>query len=77
LITRHTQGSSALGPSIWLGGLATAVAIGFALTPAVARGSTSIRVICGVLGALMIVGAQRPTDYRLGCAVMVAYESML
>jgi hypothetical protein len=42
---------------IWLTGLALAVAIGFALTGAVHRGGKAVRVVCGVLAALMIANA--------------------
>ena len=43
--------------SVWITGLALAVAIGLALTRAVARGGTGIRVVCGILAGLMIANA--------------------
>jgi hypothetical protein len=42
---------------VWIGGLALAVTIGFALTPVVARGGNGIRAVCGVLSILMIGNA--------------------
>ena len=42
---------------VWIGGLMLAVIIGFALTPRVARGGRTIRVVCGILAALMIGNA--------------------
>ena len=41
----------------WLGGLITAIIIGFALTPLVSRGGRFIRVFTTVLGILMVVNA--------------------
>jgi hypothetical protein len=42
---------------VWIAGLTLAVLIGFALTPAVARGGRVIRVVCGSLSVLMIGNA--------------------
>ena len=41
----------------WLGGLITAVIIGFALTSLVSRGGRFIRVFTTILGILMVVNA--------------------
>ena len=43
--------------SVWLGGLAVAVAAGVAMIPAIARGSRVVRATCGVLSVLMIANA--------------------
>ena len=41
----------------WLGGLTAAVLLGFAATPLVARGGRTMRVVCGIVSALMIANA--------------------
>ncbi len=43
--------------SQWIGGLTTAVLVGFAATPFVVRGGRAIRIVCGVLSGLMIANA--------------------
>lgn len=42
---------------IWIGGLALAVAAGLAVTRAVARGGTAVRIACGIVAVLMIGNA--------------------
>lgn len=41
----------------WITGLVLAIAIGAALTPRVARGGRTIRIVCGTLAALMVANA--------------------